>query len=58
MRALSGKPLGDNEDPGSGVPDKDGSLRTKLFIGQQRISDMLGNVLQGEVMEFAAQKPA
>lgn len=58
MRALSGKPLGDNEDPGSGVADKDGSLRTKLFIGQQRISDMLGNVLQGEVMEFAAQKPA
>ena len=58
MRALSGKPLGDNEDPGSGVADKDGSLRTKLFIGQQRVSDMLGNVLQGEVMEFAAQKPA
>lgn len=58
LRALSGKPLGDNEDPGSGVTDKDGSLRTKLFIGQQRVSDMLGNVLQGEVMEFAAQKPA
>jgi SAM-dependent methyltransferase len=58
MRALSGRPLGDNEDPGSGVADKDGSLRTKLFIGQQRVSDMLGNVLQGEVMEFAAQKPA
>ena len=57
LRALSGKPLGDNEDPGSGVTDKDGSLRTKLFIGQQRVSDMLGNVLQGEVMEFAAQKP-
>jgi SAM-dependent methyltransferase len=58
VRALSGRPLGDNEDPGSGVEDKDGSLRTKLFIGQQRISDTLGNVLQGEVMEFAAQKPA
>jgi hypothetical protein len=57
LRALSGKPLGDNEDPGAGVTDKDGSLRTKLFIGQQNISDMLGNVLQGEVMEFAAQKP-
>jgi SAM-dependent methyltransferase len=58
MRALSGRPLGDNDDPGAGVADKDGSLRTKLFIGQQRVSDMLGNVLQGEVMEFAAQKPA
>ena len=58
MRALSGRPLGDNEDPGAGVADKDGSLRTKLFIGQQRVSDLLGNVLQGEVMEFAAQKPA
>lgn len=57
LRALSGKPLGDNEDPGAGVADKDGSLRTKLFIGQQNISDMLGNVFQGEVMEFAAQKP-
>lgn len=58
LRALSGKPLGDNEDPGAGVADKDGSLRTKLFISQQNLSDMLGNVLQGEVMEFAAQKPA
>lgn len=58
MRALSGKPLGDNEDPGSGVADKDGSLRTKLFIGQQSVSDILGKALQGEVMEFAAHKPA
>jgi len=58
MRAVSGRPLGDNDDPGSGVTDKDGSLRTKLFIGQQRLSDMLGDVIQGEVMEFAAQKPA
>ena len=58
MRALSGRPLGDNDDPGAGVADKDGSLRTKLCIGQQQVSDMLGNVLQGEVMEFAAQKPA
>jgi hypothetical protein len=40
------------------VTDKDGSLRTKLFIGQQRLSDMLGDVIQGEVMELAAQKPA
>ena len=58
MRAVSGRPLGDNDDPGSGVTDKDGSLRTKLFIGQQRLSDMLGDVIQGEVMELAAQKPA
>lgn len=57
LRAVSGKPLGSQEDGATGRNDTPKSLRTKLFTGQQKVSDTLGKLFQGEVMEIAALKP-
>lgn len=56
LRAMEGKPIGDDSAEERPAPDAPGSLRTRLFVGLQNLSETLGRTLPGEVMEMCARR--
>jgi SAM-dependent methyltransferase len=56
MRALGGKPIGEERDPAVVAGERSGSLRSRVFREVHRISEELGHVFPGEVMEVALRK--
>ncbi len=56
LRALGGKPIGEPRDEDAPVHESAGSVRSRVFRGVQEMSERLGMLFPGEVMELALRK--
>lgn len=56
LRALGGKPIGEERDMDAASGEAAGSVRSRVFRAVQEVSERLGAFFPGEVMELALRK--